>query len=235
RSSCGGSAERSGELSSSGVELVSVVAGAGTLQVHGDGNRISVSGKVCAPNQVTADNVRIRMSTKAGTAAVVAEFPYSVDGADTRLDLTVRIPPGLEVSVINRSGDVSIEGVAGVTFADLAGNVRIRKISGGVTITRNAKGHVLIEDIAGTAAVQRDLGGTLELRRIDGNVVIQHSETERIVIQDIRGDVVLWNDGPGDVQIENVRGDLFIQSDHGGKLVYRRILGSVHLPESQGL
>jgi hypothetical protein len=233
-SSCGATAERHTVMSADGVKLVAVVAGAGTLDIRGKGTTIAATGKVCAPNQNTADNVTLRAVTADTTASIESEFPYSLDGAEAHFDLSIRVPSNLEVSVINRSGDVSIERVAGVTFADLAGNVRITRIAGGVTITRNAKGDVLIEDIEGTAAVQSDLGGSLKLRRINGNVVIQHSETTRIVIRDVRGDVVLWNDGPGDVDIDNVRGDLFIQSDHGGKLVYHGIRGSIHLPESAG-
>lgn len=233
-SSCGATADRHTDMSANGVKVVAVVAGAGTLEIRGDGDRIVANGDVCAPNQDTADGMTLRAVTRATTASIESEFPYSLDGADAHFNLSIRVPSGLEVSVINRSGNVSIERVAGVTFADLAGNVRMRRIGGGVTITRNATGDVLLEDIEGTAAVQSDLGGSLDLRRINGNVVIQHSETTRIVVQDVHGDVVIWNDGPGDIKIENVRGDLFIQSDHGGRLVYNGIRGSIHLPESAG-
>ncbi|HUX13942.1 MAG TPA: hypothetical protein VMW87_13005 [Spirochaetia bacterium] len=232
---CVASAVRNQEIPAQNVNALSIISGPGDLEVRGGAGRVLAVGHVCAPDQATADKIVLYGGSQGDNTTIEARFPFTVAATEATMNLSIKIPTRVDVSVINRSGDVKISRVNAVTLSDLGGDVRIQKITGGVTITRNATGDVLLEDIGGTAAVQQDLGGNLELRRVGGNVVIQRSETLRILVKDVRGDVVIWNDGPGDIEIENVQGDLFIQSDHGGKVVYHRIHGSIHLPEHFGL
>lgn len=216
------------------VRLVTVVAGAGTLHITGGSTELSATGNVCAPDSETAAQVELLSYIKEDSAYVEAAFPFTLAGSHSTLNLRVRMPKQLPVSVINKSGNVDIERVASVSMADLGGNLAIRNIAGSVTITRSSTGNVLIQDISGTAAVQQDLGGKLTVKGVGGNVVLQRTDTVDIAISNVQGDVVIWNDGPGDIDVRNVRGDLFVQADHGGKLTYHGIQGTVHLPEPGG-
>ena len=230
----GKSAVSAAPVPSGPVRLVTVVAGAGTLQIAGGGADVRATGDICAPDKETATQIELLSYIKEESAYVEAAFPFTLAGSHSTLNLTVRMPKLLPLSVINKSGDVEIEGVAGVSIADLGGNLAIRNIAGPVTITRSSTGNVLIEDISGTAAVQQDLGGRLTVKSVGGNVVLQRTDTADIAIRNVSGDVVIWNDGPGDIDVQNVQGDLFVQADHGGKLTYHNVRGTIHLPQPGG-
>lgn len=213
-----------------GIQKVEIVGGAGRLRIAGKGDAIHVDASICGPSRDATDMTAFAGRRDGNAFSISGQYPLTLDGSRTTMDMTIDVPRGTVVEATSRAGGVSITGVAGASVEALAGDVEAAGIAGNVTIARDGAGDLTITNIDGTAAVQQDSGGRLSIRNVKGNVVIQQSSAYVTTISNVKGDVVIWSDGTGDINVRNVGGELFIQSDSAGKIRYHHVAGAVVLP-----
>jgi hypothetical protein len=152
------------------VEIVNV---AGSVEVQGwDQPQLAVSGTI-------GDKVeRVDVTSAGNHATVRVVLPSGTHwGGDQSADLTVRVPRGSAVSAALVSADLKV--------ADLAGEGRLRTVSG---------------DISG------ELAGDAHVDTVSGDVQLKAAAGKDIEIKTISGDVRLYGSG-GDVAVSTVSGD----------------------------
>jgi hypothetical protein len=108
------------------------------------------------------------------------------DDFDASIDITVRLPKGIEVDAHSVSGDVSVNGAEGMVSAvSVSGDVRLetpaaravtaRSVSGDVFVVVNAlsgTGDLEFNSVSGdvTLTLPRDLNADLTLRTVSGEI-----------------------------------------------------------------
>ncbi len=146
------------------------------------------------------------MSRRAATATssgVYVEVPDpDEDGHDSYawLDLGVAVPAGIPVSLVDSSGDMTIDDVQVVKITDSSGDIVARKLPADVEIG-DSSGDVRVEDAAGRVQVTDSSGD--------------------IVVRGAR-EVVIPTDSSGSIEISRVTGDVRIDNDSSGRRVGRR-------------
>ncbi len=127
-------------------------------------------------------------------------------GESPRVDLEVRVPRSLALTIDDGSGAIVASGLgAALTIEDGSGSIVINDVAGPVSI----------EDGSGSIRVT-GVGGDLTI--VDGS--------GSITARDIGGSVIL-DDGSGSIDVRDVEADLVVLEDGSGSLEYSGIGGSI--------
>jgi len=227
--------EKTLNLEATGITGLEIDCGAGALKVSGsDGSdTIEVKAKIVLKgiddddvDSFVKDNVTLTLEKK-GDRAVLAS---SIDSSFTSLlkrreayiDLDVRVPAKLELSIDDGSGSIEVSGIAGdveiedgsgsLVVGDIGGDLEIDDGSGSVTV-RNVGGNLEIEDGSGEIRIEKikgnvdvdDNSGTVKIYGIGGSVVVDDG-SGGIYIDGVEKDVYIKNAGSGALKIDNVKG-----------------------------
>jgi len=131
---------------------------------------------------------------------------FRFGGGDNRIDLTVTVPTGVGLSIVDGSGDLEVRGVRGLLdITDGSGDLRVEDIQGQVRI-HDGSGDLHVKGIIGTLEV------------IDGS--------GDMWIKDVTGAVTV-TDGSGDIDIANVQGDVRLKGTGSGAVRTRDIKGRI--------
>ncbi len=202
------------KLDRDGIATLSIDAGAGSLDVTGvEGlNEIVVKATIVVDDGDKEDALKFiekRMTLSLQGKGETAELESHFDGGfmgigkSSRIDLDVRVPQGMAVSIVDSSGsidvsrtmgDVSIDDGSGSIDVDHVANVKIDDGSGSIDIS-DASGDVYVVDGSGSIGISR-VGGSVTID--DGSGGIR--------VSDIEHDLTIVDDGSGGVSISNVRG-----------------------------
>lgn len=98
---------------------------------------------------------------------------------ETPTDVTLYVPEGFGVEIVDSNGDIGVDNVGALVIADYAGDVEVSVVQGDVTID-DGPGDVLIEDVDGDVDIV-DGPGEIVLRHVSGLAKID----------DGRGDIIL--------------------------------------------
>ena len=252
-SSCEFSAERSLTLDAAGVSEFRLSARAGDLEIIGDASaqRIDVSGKACASSQALLDQILLEEGSAGATRSVDVLMPDSDGGwwsSYARMDVVVRLPARLQLSVDDSSGHIEIEQLASVDLRDSSGDIRIRSIAGAVKIrdssgdidvreivgdvvvSNDSSGDIRIEQVQGSARVEVDSSGSILLREIERDAFVGRDSSGEIVMERINGNAEVQSDGSGSIRASEVRGDFRVGKDGGGRISHSGIGGEVSIP-----
>ena len=223
---CKFSAERRGNLDTSGAERVEILARAGDLTVRpATGSTVSADGRACASSQAFLDQTQLHVRREGNVVQVHVQVPDEMTGIGiyyASLDLQVQVPAGLPVHVTDSSGDVTLDGVRVVRLQDSSGDIVARRLLADIEID-DSSGDLRIEDAAGDVRVSdssgdvvirgarsvhipRDSSGDIVIERVAGNVLIDQDSSGDIVIAGVGGNVDLRQDGSGQVRVTNVTG-----------------------------
>jgi len=147
---------------------------------------------------------------------------------DARINLTIEVPPGVDVFIDDGSGPIHVQYFSGhldikddsgrITIENAVGNIRIADGSGNI-ILENIAGNVEIKDGSGSIDVNQvkgdvrvtDGSGTISVQYVDGNVSLT-DESGTIDINDISGNVLMRRTGSGELNIERVKGRVVTQN-----------------------
>ncbi|MGA8277746.1 MAG: hypothetical protein WB784_06090, partial [Rhodanobacteraceae bacterium] len=118
---CAFRADRSVDIDAGGLTGLKLDTGAGDLTVEGmpNLNRIEVRGKACASEQAALAGLQIEQRRDGASAIVATRIPdqgssWSLFGNHyAYIDVTVRMPAQLALTLRDSSGDLEIGGVSG--------------------------------------------------------------------------------------------------------------------------
>lgn len=204
------------ELSASGVDILEIDAGAGSILVTGvaDSSDIVVKAIIRVPEddeddaqQVIAEDLVLKLEKKRSKAKLDAYFEHGSRNSreSSAVDIEVSIPQGLEIFVDDGSGSITIENVQSeVEVDDGSGSI---EISGATSvIVDDGSGSVMIANVSGDVEVE-DGSGDIEVRAVGGTVTIDDG-SGGIDVRDVEQDLDIVDDGSGSVHIADIRGTI---------------------------
>jgi hypothetical protein len=231
---CKYSADRRAELDAAGAERLEIVARAGDLKVEpGPGSVVRVSGRACASSEEFLEQTQIRTQREGSVLRVFVQVPDEMKGIGifyAALDLTVRVPDSLPVSITDTSGDIDVEKVRVTAITDSSGDMLLRGTQGDVELN-DSSGDLRVENAEGAVAIT-DSSGDI---RIDGagSVRIRTDSSGDITIRTIAGDVLIERDSSGDISVSGVGGHMELVADSSGTVSVTDVKGSVTLPPNK--
>lgn len=209
--------ERNLVLSADGISTLSVEAGAGGMDISGvsGADEISVTATIFMPGRndekarmKIESDLELSLDTQGNTAVLKSYFKNKLFrfGEGPSVELVVRMPDGMNLSVDDGSGSIEI--------ADISGDIEIEDGSGSITMT-NVGGEIEIDDGSGSITVDV-VGGDISIDDGSGSI--------RIV--GVAGSVTI-DDGSGGISVSDVEEDLIIVDDGSGGLNFSDIKGRV--------
>jgi hypothetical protein len=221
-----------------GSEVLTILAGAGDLEIEGDDD-VSVAtirGKVCVSEEDWLEESRVDV-IRGSNAEIAVELPeisssWSLMGSNyAYIDLQITVPDNLRLEIKDSSGDVEIEGVSTLSLKDSSGDVRLEDIEGSVTLN-DSSGDLVLEDIEGDVTVESDSSGDIRGRDVDGSVLIRRDSSGDIQFVDVSRDFTVERDSSGDITAKGVGGDFNVVADGSGDIVAKNVDGEIHKPKS---
>ena len=201
-------------LATSGVDILEIDAGAGSIVVNGvaDASVITVKAIIRVPDADEADaqdliakDLVLKLEKRRGKAMLDAYFEQSAwhykDSA--AVDLEVSIPQGLTIFVDDGSGPMHIEDVrSDVRIDDGSGSI---EVSGALSVAiDDGSGPIRIANVTGDVEVE-DGSGDIKVRAVGGTVTIDDG-SGGIDVRDVEKDLDIVDDGSGSVHVADVRG-----------------------------
>ncbi|HKJ18601.1 MAG TPA: DUF4097 family beta strand repeat-containing protein [Xanthomonadales bacterium] len=221
------------------TQLLSVLAGAGDLEIRGNpgSNTVVATGRVCASKAEWLDEADL--IAKGGREASIAvslpdvDSGWSVSGNRyVYMDLTIEVPDNIPLDVRDSSGDMSIESTTSVTIRDSSGNIDLEDINGDIVLN-DSSGDIDLLDINGNVTVVQDSSGDVYGKDIVGMVLVERDSSGDIRFEDVRDDFVVERDSSGDIVARSVGGDFRVLSDSSGGISHRNVSGTVDIPKDK--
>ncbi len=201
-------------VDASGASRLELVTGAGSLIVQGVNglDAVEVDAKIVVGairdgkgREMIEKHAVLELDRKGDRIRLIAEFDNGVRswGSGGRIDVVVRAPAGLELSIDDGSGslrvrdfdaDVRIEDGSGSVVVDSVGALNLDDGSGSIKV-RNAAGDVYINDGSGSITIDT----------VDGTVTIDDG-AGGIDVSGVTEDLVIIDDGSGGIRFNDVRG-----------------------------
>ena len=170
-------------------------------------------------------HVELTLDRRGHRAILKSDLTRSLSSpADARINLTIEVPGGIDVSIDDGSGPIHIQYFSGrLDIIDDSGLVTIERIVGDVNVA-DGSGEIFLEDIRGNIQV-RDGSGKIDVSKIKGNVRVTDGSGP-ISIQYVEGNVTVA-DGSGAIDINDITGNVIIREPGTGELNVARIKGTV--------
>lgn len=199
------------------VKTLSLRCGAGTLKIEGtDDGTMSIQTWIYAWAESAAESERINREIEVNLLSQETENPKVVVsepqlGHSSRryeVNMTVRVPRNVSVSVTDGAGSIEVWGLhRGITIQNQAGPVSIHEIRGGIELTNQggptqitgASGRISITDSRSDLRISqidgeidvRDPGGKLQIHHVSGTVVARGNR-DGIELVNVDGEAVLY-------------------------------------------
>lgn len=219
----------SDQLVIAGAQLVKIEAGAGFLRVKGvPGTReVMVEAQACATNQNLLDNISFRLRPEGDRLVLKTELPKTKNNHYAYLNLTVTVPEGIDMDIVDSSGSLTVKNIGSLRVVDGSGSIDID----------NADGSVIINDGSGSLAVSNvgnhlkieDGSGSIQAKHIGGSVLISDSSGS-ISVKHVGGAVNIVEDGSGSISVADISGDFVVSDDGSGGISHKQVAGKVTLP-----
>lgn len=222
------------ELPKEGIEILEIDCGAGFLKVTGIENldKIEVKAEIEVDIADTGrrqdfikDKVRLSLEKRGKKAVLISEINNSsFFSPNAHINLTVRIPHNMDLSVDDGSGFIEINDIVGNLYIeDGSGDMDIGNIVGEVEID-DGSGELTIRGVQGSVIIE-DGTGEIDLRNVDGNIDVVDG-SGALTISDITGNVVV-RDGSGSIDIDNVERNVTIKEAGSGGVSIQNVKGTV--------
>ena len=267
----GFSTEKTLQLSSKDLADLAVVSGAGKVVVKGhDAEMIKVEADIVLSARsmgraiTIVEDFMVLSLKKFGKKALLKSYfdfhqrndlseavnPNGFFSAPVRkIDLVVYVPKHLALTVEDRSGDLSIEGIendvvvkdrsGNLMIKDIKGNLKLKDSSGDVKLVNinageSEKKMIKISDRSGTIKLTGanadielfDRSGDISMSEISGDVFLSDA-SGHLFIKEIQGDLEL-NDASGDIKATDINGNITLNDNSGGVYV-DHVTQSVHV------
>ena len=244
---CRHSEPRDATLDAAGATAIEITSVGGWLEVVGSAHldRVEVDARACADRERALERMQLLTDRRGDTLVVEARIDDGVGGwgASPRLEMKVRVPAGLAVTIDDGSGWIKVSGTASLKIEDGSGDITVRDVAGEVDVEDGsgdidirACGEVRIDDgsgdieIGGVATLRVDDGsGDVEIRDVTGDVILTDGSGD-LRVAGVGGDVLVEGDGSGGIRVSEVAGDLTVERDGSGGIHHEDVRGAVRLP-----
>lgn len=186
--------ERSLQLEAAQLQQLVADTGAGKLEIVGETDRSDIS-VLASIYYYKAEDIRLSLERKGTNAVLEAGFDQQIHyGNSPYIDLLIKVPARLALTLEDGSGDTVIRGLTGkLHIDDGSGDMEIN--GGGAAVIEDGSGDLTISNLTG-ALLLEDGSGNLILRQIGGVVTI--------------------DDGSGDIDVDGAKGLNIINGGSGG-------------------
>jgi len=223
-------------LDLSGSQELSVMAGAGELDIKGTkgGDVAVIKGRVCVSEEEWLDEAGVE-TTGGKRAEIIVQLPDMDDDWSwsgnryAHLDLELEVPEGIRLNVKDSSGDIEIDGVGPLTVQDSSGDLDISLSKGPVNI-KDSSGEIDLSDISGDVTIESDSSGDIFGKNIEGTVLVESDSSGDIEFRDVGKDFVVERDSSGDISANRVGGDFHVHRDGSGEIHASNVDGEVNIP-----
>ena len=197
-----------------GLELFFINAGAGRIDVEGvDGiDRIEVKATIVIPDTDEDDALKIiekklelGLERKDGQAVLKSWFEggFWGFGPDGRIDLEIRAPASLAISIDDGSGSIDVRNFfSDVLIDDGSGSIDVQTV--GALDIDDGSGSIEVTDVAGDVFID-DGSGTIDVGKVGGSVTIDDGSGS-IHVRDVARDLTILDAGSGSVSFSDIRG-----------------------------
>ena len=251
---CEFQADRSFTVDRGEITALNVKTGRNDLRVQGEAGlaQIVVTAKACASDEEDLPKLKLTQRRDGTRLLIEAENPDSSGGillfpgyAD--LDIQIRLPADLAVSVDAGSGDTTARDLASLDYDAGSGDLdadgirdELRADVGSGDITANGVGRFALDSVGSGDIVVRDVretvvigsvgSGDVTLRKVGGSVQIGNVGSGDI---DISGaaEVTIDGTGSGDIDVDDVRGNFTVKEAGSSDISYRNVGGTVDVPK----
>jgi hypothetical protein len=201
-------------VDASGVETLVIDVGAGSLDVAGvDGlGTIEVTATIVIPDvdaddgrQFIEKNLVLTLERHDHRAKLTSEFDGRFWGSNSngRVDLEVRAPSTLAVSIDDGSGSMDISNFsADVSIDDGSGSIDVQNV--GALKIDDGSGSIDVSGVTGDVYVN-DGSGEITVNAVSGSVTIDDGSGS-IRVSDVAEDLIIVDDGSGSVSFSDIRG-----------------------------
>lgn len=215
-------------LDAKGLASLMATTGAGDITIIGDPNatQIVVDADLYYENRADLTLTLEHQGNEARLVAEATQSRISVGwNSSPYIDLTVRMPAALALTLDDGSGDASVTG--------LSNQIKVEDGSGELTIDGGRD--VRISDGSGDVALQHIQG---ELHVVDGSGDLHISDVKgAVVVSDGSGDMLISrvgavriDDGSGDISVTDAD-SLVVDESGSGDLSYSQIRGQIQTDE----
>lgn len=210
--------------------------GAGDLHVEGqDGlTEIVVSARMCASHEEYLEALQVTASDRDGRLDLQALYPRDRDRWNgrnvARIDMTVLIPTGIDVSIDDSSGDLVVSGAGDLHVDDSSGSIEVFDIRGSLVLD-DSSGDLEVRDVRGDVRIA-DGSGSLRVVGVGGAVMLRDG-SGGIDVSDVAEDVRIESDGSGGIDVERVGGDFVVDRDGSGGIRHRGVEGRIDVPRKR--
>jgi len=253
-SECRFTAERNFDVEASGLSTVAFDLGSSDVVVEGVPGlaRVEVRGRACSSDEAWLDRLTVDQNRSGDRLDIT---PH--DGHDLKanwfgssyayVDLHVRMPTKLAVTIKSQSGDAQVTNVSALDFDASSGDLIVNDISGPlavevssgdvraadigtVDIRGTSSGDIRLRDVHGPVDVSRSGSGDLSFDDV-GSVRIGSVGSGDVVIAGAGGDVEIDSIGSGDINVNDVGGNFRVGSKGSGDIHHRNVRGTVSVPD----
>ena len=201
-------------VGASGVEKLIIDVGAGSLDVAGvDGlDTIEVKATIVIPDADDEDGQKViekylvlTLDRHDTSVELKSEFNTRFWGSDSsgRVDLEVRAPSTLAVSIDDGSGSMDVSNFsADVRIDDGSGSIDVQNV--GALNIDDGSGSIDISGATGDVYVN-DGSGSITVNSVSGSVTIDDGSGS-IRVTDVAEDLIIVDDGSGSISFSDIRG-----------------------------
>lgn len=176
-----------------------------TVQLAGDRSDVTIT--VSDDDRTTVQEQRRYWLWKHGDAYSVDNGVLKLDGDcgwQCSADFEITVPRGTKVIGENGSGDLSVDGVAGVDAKSRSGKVELRDVEGDVKLD------VTSGDVSAT-----DLTGRFDVKANSGDIEAQGLKGGPVSVETTSGDIELSVADSTDIRAKGTSGDIEISAPGG--------------------
>lgn len=224
--------KREATADTTGITGVQITAGAGWLRIEGRPGltQIRASGIAHAASKQLLDQVRLTITRAGSIVSIAATVPPDVEpvGQAAALDLTIDVPAGLALNVVDRSGETVIRNVGPLAITDYDGGLEIEGVTGDLNVTDGA-GDLQVSNVHGHVHIV-DGAGAIYVSRINGSVEIPKDGAGEIQVSDVTGDLLIGAKESGEVAARDVGGNFVVDAKGSGSIEYHGIKGHISIP-----
>lgn len=228
---CRYSAERQASIDVGNAARLEVFAFAGDLKVlPAQDAVVTARGRACAASRAQLEQTLLQAKRDGDVIRIFVEVPDAGNlsgNVNSSLDLEVRIPADLPVTVTDTSGQATIEGVRVTDVTDTSGDLVIRDVGSSVEI-RDSSGDLRVENALDAVTIT-DSSGDIKVIGA-GEVLVRSDSSGDIAIERVTGSVRIENDSSGDIAISGVGRDFELLADSSGEVHFSDVAGRVSLP-----
>jgi hypothetical protein len=251
-SECKYSAERKLDLDSAGLHRAQFAVGSSDTRIEGVAGlkTIEVRGRVCASRE--ADLKAFHLTGKIdGDRALIRAIDDSHGGfmhfGYRYMDLTVRVPASLAMTIHSGSGDVQAHDLASLDVRSGSGDIQAHDIAGklvlqlgsadarvekvgSIDVRATGSGDVRATGVKQDVHVGHSGSGDIHVADVGGNVEVDATGSGDVGVRHVKGSVSVGSTGSGDVEAHNVGGDFRVGSSGSGDISYSHVHGTVSVP-----